>query len=575
MNLLSSIYETFKQLLNNPRQDGLKYEKIRAMNIPRLPEIPKEERTPLVETLLSLLEEAIKTIQKQAEDVAHLKDEIAILKGEKKRPKFKASKLDKKTGKDAASNDPGNKSKRPGSEKESKTSKLRIDHDEVIQPTAPIPPGSRFKGYRDFVVQGLIIRSHNTRYRLACWETPDGQSLVGELPPALKGRHFDATLTSYILYQHHQCQVTQPLLHEQLQEWGIQISTGQINAILCDDKARFHEEKNALLSVGLSASTYITVDDTGTRHQGKNGYVTHIGNSCFAWFESTLSKNRINFLSLLRAGHTDYWINEYALDYLEKQGLAHEFRDHLCPHVNQVFVDEAAWQAHLDSMTMTSPRHRRIATEAALLGSLMQHGIAQDLAVISDDAGQFNVLRHGLCWVHAERLVHTLVPLNEAHREDIAQVRSEIWSFYADLKKYKQAPDTVQKCALEKRFDAIFIRQTRYATLDRLLRRIHRNKPELLLVLARPDVPLHTNGSESDIRDHVKKQKVSGGTRSDLGRQCRDTFSSLKKTCRKLGVSFWNYLTDRIAGSDYVPPLAHLVKQRLNESAGLSLATSY
>lgn len=76
------------------------------------------------------------------------------------------------------------------------------------------------------------------------------------------------------------------------------------------------------------------------------------------------------------------------------------------------------------------------------------------------------------------------------------------------------------------------------ATLDRLLRRIHKNKSELLLVLERPEIPLHTNGSERDIRDHVKKQKISGGTRSELGRQCRDTFSSLKKTCRKLRISF-------------------------------------
>ncbi len=114
------------------------------------------------------------------------------------------------------------------------------------------------------------------------------------------------------------------------------------------------------------------------------------------------------------------------------------------------------------------------------------------------------MLIHGLCWVHAERLVHKLLPRNDQHREDIARVRDEIWTLYANLKAYKLQPTTTDKYALAARFDAIFTQKTRYATLNCLLRRIHRNKSELLLVLERPEVPLHTNDSERDIRDHVK-----------------------------------------------------------------------
>jgi Transposase IS66 family len=165
--------------------------------------------------------------------------------------------------------------------------------------------------------------------------------------------------------------------------------------------------------------------------------------------------------------------------------------------------------------------------------------------------------------VHAERLVHKLLPLNDQHREDIARVRGEIWSLYADLKDYRQHPTAKRKRELARRFDTVFIQKTRYATLDRLLRRIHMNKSELLLVLERPEVPLHTNGSERDIRDQVKKRKISGGTRSKLGRQCRDTFSSLKTTCRKLGISFWDYLSDRISCTDKIPLLPHLLEQRI------------
>jgi hypothetical protein len=390
--------------------------------------------------------------------------------------------------------------------------------------------------------------------------------LTGQLPRAVAGSHFGATLVSYLLYQHHHCHVTQPLLREQLREWGIEISSGQLNALLQEGKERFHAEKDGLLSTGLALSAYVTVDDTGTRHQGKNGYVTHIGNEHFAWFQSTGSKSRINFLELLGAGH-GYQINKDALAYMKKQGLSQVFLQALREHDSASFADQRAWQLHLDSVGMDVARYRNIATEGALLGSLKRRGVAQDLAIISDDAGQFNVLIHGLCWVHAERLVHKLLPLNDQHREDIAHVRSGIWSLYADLKQYKRHPTLTRKRELQARFDAVFTQKTRYATLNRLLRRIHLNKSELLLVLERPEVPLHTNGSERDIRDHVKKQKVSGGTRSELGRQCRDTFSSLKKTCRKLGISFWNYLTDRISCSDHIPPLPHLVEQRLLRSA--------
>lgn len=530
-----------------------------------MPHIAPADRTPAVTRLMSFSEELIETNQRLWERVWLLEDEVAVLKGEKKRPKFKPSRMNEDAGQ--ASGQPHEPEvkpvKRAGSAKRSKTGQLKIDHDQVIQPAEPIPLGSRFKGYRDFVVQDLVIASRNTRYRLARWQTPDGQTLTGQLPTTVQDCHFGVNLVSYMLYQHHHCHVTQPLLREQLREWGIEISAGQVDALLAAGKERFHAEKDALLSTGLAHSSYVTVDDTSTRHQGNNGYVTHIGNDHFAWFKSTPSKSRINFLELLRAGHTDYHIDEDALAYMKKQGLSQGFLEALRQHERASFADQCAWHHYLDGLGMVDPRYRRIATEGALLGSIKRHGMAADLAIISDDAGQFNVLTHGLCWVHAERLIHKLLPLNDEHREDIAQVRGEIWSLYADLKAYKLDPTAICKVELDRRFDAIFTQRTRYTTLNRLLRRIHLNKAELLLVLERPDVPLHTNSSERDIREHVKKQKISGGTRSDLGRQCRETFSSLKKTCRKLGISFWDYLTDRISCSDHIPPLPHLIEQRI------------
>ncbi len=531
---------------------------------PQLPDIPEEEQTPVVRGLLALLEQFVR-IQEQDEEIARLKDEISTLKGEKKRPKFKSSALDSKTAREAEA-DPdasGTSKKRAGSRKKARNSQLTIHEEKALAPEEPVPEGARFKGYRDFVVQDLILQAHNTRYRQERWITPAGDTLVGALPASLRNRHFGPQLVTYILYQHHHCQTTQPLLLEQLREWGIDISSGQINQLLLCDQKACHDEKDDLLQAGLEVSSYVTVDDSGARHQGRNGYVKHIGNDFFAWFCSTNSKSRVNFLELLRAGRQDYVLTEAALSYMEKQKLPQVPLTTLREHIGECFADKHAWQNLLKTLSITNTRHCRIATEGASLGSILDCGLCDDLAVISDDAGQFNVLSHGLCWVHAERLIHKLLPLNEAHREDIAHVREEIWDLYADLKAYKQQPNDEQRDGLSRRFDAIFTQHTRYATLNRTLKGIHSNKTELLLVLERLEIPLHTNGSETDIRDYVKKRKVSGGTRSDEGRRCRDTFASLKKTCRKLGISFWQYIRDRLGiGEATIRRLPDIVRER-------------
>ena len=129
--------------------------------------------------------------------------------------------------------------------------------------------------------------------------------------------------------------------------------------------------------------------------------------------------------------------------------------------------------------------------------------------------------------VHAERLIHKLDTFTNEQRVAQSRTRALIWRFYRDLKVYRQNPTRQRKAALRARFDRIFTRKTGFVTLDRLLTRLHANKAELLMVLDRPEIPLHTNGSENDVRCQVTKRKVSGGTRSDVGRDCRDAFLGL------------------------------------------------
>ena len=215
----------------------------------------------------------------------------------------------------------------------------------------------------------------------------------------------------------------------------------------------------------------------------------------------------------------------------------------------------------IDRLAVT-PDAVRIATEGALWGTIGEHGLLSDTVIVSDDAGQFRLGEHALCWVHAERLVHKLIPANDHQRRAVDLTRDLIWWFYADLKAYRREPDRRRRYELRARFDRIFRRRTGFATLDRLLSRLHANKEELLLVLERPEVPLNTNGSERDLRPQVIKRKISGGTRSEAGRACRDAFLGLLLTCAKLGVSFWAYLGHRLgvpgAEAPYLPDLVRL-----------------
>lgn len=528
-----------------------------------LPPIPAAERTPLVDALLAIIDALHQRNQFLGEEVQKLRDEIAILKGQKPRPTIAPSRLETPPPKPP----PTDGQKRPGSQKRSKKDSL-LTPETVILPFPDRPPGARSDGYEEYFVQDLVIYGTATLYLRERIVTTEGRYLLAPLPDTVPpGSHFGSDLMAYLIYQNRDCNVTQPLLHEQMRELGINISTGQMDRILTENKDDFHQEKEEVRVAGLEVSSYVGVDDTGARHDGHNGYCTALGNDLFAYFESTDSKSRLNFLQVLRGNSAGYTISEVALSYCQQQKLTRDVIKLLDAAPRQ-FADEAAWQARLQELGITAERHIRIATEGALLGQLIAQGVSPHLVILSDGAAQFDILTHALCWVHAERPLARMLPFNEKHHAAIEQMREQIWELYQDLKAYRAQPDPAQKASLAARFDTLVGQQTDFpASIGGVLKEMREHKAELLRVLDRPEVPLHNNGRESDIRGYVKVRKISGGTRSAAGRRCRDTFASLKKTCRKLGVSFWAYLRDRVRGLGRVPRLADVIRKKAQESA--------
>ncbi|HEY6436583.1 MAG TPA: transposase [Ignavibacteriaceae bacterium] len=490
------------------------------------------------------------------ETVKELKDEINRLKGQKSRPKFPPATLDK------GSKGQGNSNAKQKTSIIPITGTKKIKYEEIVITPPNIPEGSRFKGYSDFHVEELNIEALKIKYRLAVYETPLGEILRGRLPFNLNGKHFGPDLIAYCLDQYHGRCVTRPQLLEQLIGFGVDISAGELDSLLIINKDVFHEEKAAVFEAGITYSDQLNADDTGARHNGKNGVCTHIGSPLFCYFTSTFSKSRINFLEILRGKHIDYILSEDALLYAFDQGVSERAQAILDDHADKRFTDKDTWDRFLKRKGITSEKDHRIATEAALMGSAIFHGLKPTMGIMSDAAGQFNILIHALCWIHEERHYRKFVSLTENEKELIDGIRDTIWNLYEQLKEYKVKPAEELRKLIEEEFDGLFSCETESSAINDLLKNTMSRREGLLKVLDYPWLMLHNNDSERDIREYVKKRKISGSTRSESGRKARDTFASLKKTCKKLGVCFWDYLRDRTGKLGRIKSLSVLIAEK-------------
>jgi hypothetical protein len=491
-----------------------------------------------------------------------LKDEVRRLKGLPPRPPFKPSGMEKAT-EGPAPETPGEADRPPPRRRGPGVSKLSIDR--TVTLTTPAPEGSRHKGYEDIVVQDVAFKPEVTLYRRERWATPDGRMVRADLPAGIVGG-CGPQLHRLVLILHFQGQMTCERIVTLLTAAGLVISKRQVVRLLTAALPRFRAEEDAAFGAGLRASAWVSVDDTGARHAGKACITTQFGSDRFTAFRTGPSKSRLAFLRNLMGGTARYTVNAAATAYMRAANLAHGVIEALTSANVLEFGSEAEWTAHLAALgvigSRVTPDPVRVASEGALWGAICAENRLGGAVILSDDAGQFHVGNHALCWVHAERLVHKLVPANDRQRGAVEVAKRMIWWLYRQLKAFKRAPDPERAVELRARFDRIFKRRTGYATLDRLLRRLHANKDELLRVLERPEIPLNTNASENDLRACVTKRKVSGGTVSENGRLARDVMLGLAKTCAKLNVSFFDYLGDRLAiPGPHVPPLTALIAE--------------
>ncbi|MBU1316284.1 MAG: transposase [Alphaproteobacteria bacterium] len=488
-----------------------------------------------------------------------LRDEIARLKNLPPRPPFRPSGMEKATGdKTIIGKETATRPRGP------KNDTKRVTREEVLP--VSVPRGSRFKGYKDCFVRDLVLRVEVVRYRRECWVTPDGDTITAQLPAGIRGG-FGPNLRRFCLMLNAHGQVTTQRLTTLLNDVGLEISKRQVIRFLTERLDGFHAEDAAVLHAGLVSAPFVTVDDTGARHANRNFHTTHIGGEYFTAFRTAPAKSRLNFLALLRGNYQDYVLNDAAFALLEDRQVDPVLLARLKRSGPQRFSNQVPFLEYLAAhgIDIFDKDLIRPFAEAGIWGAIRHHGLVGNAVIVSDDAGQFRVGTHALCWVHAERLLHKLMPATPGQVKQVETLRDLIWHFYKALKAYRRSPDPRAVHGFQARFDRIFSIRTGYADLDKLLFRLRRRKPELLRVLERPEIPLHTNASERDLRGFVIKRKISGGTVSRNGRQARDSMLGLMKTCQKLGLSFWHYLGDRLGISTShpaIPPLATMIVAR-------------
>jgi hypothetical protein len=508
----------------------------------------------LKETAELAIDEKIKNAQLEKE-LADVKDEIRRLKGEKSKPKIKPV-----NSKDL------NPTPKKKHRKKSKKQELEIDEEiEVDVDKEDLPKDARFIGTRDVVIQDIVISRRNIRFNIKRYYSPGlGKTFEGEIPSEYKGREFGPKLISFILYQFYKCRVPHRKIQEMLLEFGIQISAGSINNILNNLSDEFSEDLKSARDAGLKRNSIVHIDDTGARINGVNAYTFGVSHKYFTLFKTGTEKNRWASVGAL-FGEQKFKINQEALEFIANKlkrpkvtnylSLKRTEKNHSREEIEKFFEDPV-----FDDV---SKFQRDIVRTGLAIGAARSHQLGPPIRfLVSDDGTNFIDLikNHQLCWVHEIRKYKLTEVFKRIESKTLDKL-VELWrKFYKLMKRYKINPSAILRIKIRSEFDLITSSRTGVELLDRQLARTRKNEKKLLLFLKYPQLPLHNNLCESDIRERVIKRRVSLQNRSMSGVRAWDLMLSLASTCRKIDLSFWKYLEDRVSKREVIPYLGKLIQ---------------
>jgi hypothetical protein len=529
----------------------------------------------LVVRLLNIIETVTADLRAAQAENQRLRDEIARLKGEQGQPPTKPT-----TPVPPTPNHSSERERRRPIErvKRGKRDQIVIDRTQplAVDP-AILPPDAQFKGYEEVVVQDVVIRTDNVLFRKEKWYAPStGQTYLAPLPAGYQGA-FGPGIQALVLVFYFASQMTEPKIADFLAHVGISISDGQISNLLIKDQVPFHTEKDAVYAAGLRSSPWQHLDDTSTRVNGQNRHCQVVTNPLHTTFITTEAKDRLTIVDVLRNGAPrTFRLNDEAFGYLEQAGVSQITRTKLLPLPRDQTVDAATFQHWLAAVVPTVGDQTRkwIVDAAAVAAYHAQTEWPIVRLLVCDGALQFTWVSEelALCWVHEGRHYKKLLPVVPSHRAALDTFLDDFWDYYDQLLAYREQPHATERQRLADAFDRLFSTKTGYWALDERIALTKAKKVSLLLVLSRPEIPLHNNPAELGARQRVRKRAISFGPRTAEGAKAWDTFMSLAATTKQLRVSFYQYIHDRISGTNQIPPLNELIDERAKD---LNLGASW
>lgn len=426
-----------------------------------------------------------------------------------------------------------------------------------------------YKGTRKVIVQDILFQRNNIQFELEKYYSKEKNKTVeADLPKGYQGGYFGPNIIAFIKCSYYEGDVTIKKIFKILDSIGIKISRRQINRIINDRPDELLKEMEDARVAAIEKKGYQQIDDTGAKILGiESAYTTVTCNPSFTSLYTSLFKNRSNAVMALAGGNKNplYKMNQHAISVaflslksLKIQLIMQKWQG------EHVYTEKEITQFfnHEDFLKLKPPILRDIKT-AMLVGAFYDgHLGVTGKALVSDDAPQFNNIYddHVLCWYHEMRHYKELFPVFKEHQIQLKLFFTEIKMMYRIFKKWCQTRNDDLRNYIFKWFNEYFSKKTGYRLLDER-KKASFNKMEKLLapLWTQAKVPLENNESERDLRGRVIKRKISLFDRTWAGVRARDLYISLKQTCRKNGVSFYQYLLDRVCGYGKIPKLSEII----------------
>jgi len=515
--------------------------------------------------LLNLVEELKQENLAQRVEIQRLRDENNRLKGEQGKPDIKPSK------KSDHSSEEERRKRRPSRkrEKRKKLADVKIDRNEYLEiDKATLPQDAKFQGYDPVIVQDLRIETDNICFHQARYYSASEQrNYVAELPKGYQGQ-FGPTIRSLVVSLYYAAGMSEPKIIELLEQMGVNISKGKVSTLLTKETGAWQVEADDIVRAGLGSSSWQNIDDTGTRVNGVNGYCHILSNPFYTAYATRAHKNRLTVIAVLQNSEQAVLLfNEQTEAWLDKFETPHWARQRIAQWPQGKLLNE---QEAADLMSgelserLNQQQQARIYEAGALTAYYAQDKYPVIPILVSDDAPQFRHLaqEQALCWVHEGRHYKKLQPQVAYHREILDTVLTQLWDYYHDLQTYRANPAPDRAVTLRSEFKRIFAQTTDYEQLNQRLAKTLAHEEQLLVALKHPEVPLHNNSAELGARQRVRKRDVSFGPRTEDGKIAWDTFMTIAETAKKLGVSFYKYIFDRVSQENVMPSLASIIRSR-------------